>query len=149
MRGIRTAGIVLALLAPVIAGEAGRSGGAWGKSHAAKKSPWKYAGEDHGVRFYFKTDGKADKGPIHLKLENTSEARVDVAFRVMDMDWKKSFANSLPAHGSDSSLVYVPPKGSSVCYPYFDQVYLESAEGEAKAGKEPMDAVIAVEPGRT
>ena len=127
MRGIKLAGLVLVILAPAMAG---------GKSHA-KKDAWKYAGEDHGVRFYFKTDGKSAQGPIRLKLENTSEAQLDVMFRVMDMDWKKSFANSLSAHETDSTMVFTPPKGSAVCYPYFDQVFLERMEGAAQAESEP------------
>ncbi len=99
-----------------------------------KKDPWKYAGEDHGVRFFFQA---APKGAIRIKIENSMDAQVDVMFRVMDTDWKKSFVNSLAPHSADSTISYRPVDAmggrDAVRYPYFDQVYLESVDGAASA----------------
>jgi len=100
-----------------------------------KKDAWKYAGEDHGVRFFFQPQ---KDGGIRIKVENGLDTRVDVEYRVMDTDWKKSFASSLAAHGADSTIRYRPADcgKNGVKYPYFDQVWLERMDGAASAETE-------------
>jgi hypothetical protein len=120
-------GLVLALAIPAAAGSKPQS--AQAKEHGfhmvrAKQDPWSYAGEDHGIRFFFKTEQVRGKDRMRLKLENTSDAPVDVAFRVMDMDWHTRLANSLAARGTDSSLVVRLQAGREIRYPYFDEVFL-------------------------
>ena len=99
-----------------------------GGSH--KKDLWKYAGEDHGVRFFFQP---AAKGAIRIKVENSMDAQVDVMYRVMDTEWKKTFASTLAPHAVDSTINYKPVGGGkgAVRFPYFDQVYLERTDGAA------------------
>ena len=109
-----------------------------------RKDPWKYAGEDHGVRFFFQPDAK---GGIRIKVENGLDTRVDVLYRVMDTDWKMRFASSLQPHGADSTIRYRPSeKDALVRYPYFDQVFLERVEGAASAASE---ASAEATPGRS
>jgi hypothetical protein len=108
-----------------------------------RKDPWKYAGEDHGVRFFFQPDAK---GGIRIKVENAQDTRVDVLYRVMDTDWKMRFASSLKPHGADSTIRYRPSEhDAAVRYPYFDQVFLQRVEGAASAAPE----TAAESPGRT
>jgi hypothetical protein len=127
MRIMKSAGLVLVFLIPAMAGGASKS----------RKDGWKYAGEDHGIRFFFKAEQARGGERIRLKLENTSEAQVDVAYRVMDTDWNNRFANSLDAHEADSTVVFRPGEGSPVRYPYFDQVYLERVQEAAQAETRP------------
>jgi hypothetical protein len=98
---------------------------------AASKKPtkWKYAGEDHGIRFFFKAKNECKDGPIVLKVENTLSLPVEVSFRVMDIDWNKEFASALAPNQIDSSTVFHPKEGSSVCHPFFDRIYLEQSQG--------------------
>lgn len=95
-----------------------------------KKDAWKYAGEDHGVCFFFQPQ---KDGSIRIKVENRLDARVDVLYRVMDTDWKKSFASSLAPLSADSTIRYRPTDlgRDAVKYPYFDQVWLERVDGAA------------------
>lgn len=124
MRIVKSAGLVLVFLMPAMAGK-------------AAKDTWKYAGEDHGIRFFFKAERVRGGERIRLKLENTSEAQVDVAFRVMDTDWNNRFAKSLEANEVDSTVIFRPGEGSPVRYPYFDQVYLQREEDAAQAETQP------------
>lgn len=101
-------------------------------SAGKKTDSWKYAGEDHGIRFFFKTKNACQEGPIALKLESTLSIPVEVSFRVMDIDWKKEFAHTLAPNETDSSVVYRPLDGYSACHPYFDRVYLENTAGMAE-----------------
>jgi hypothetical protein len=87
-----------------------------------KKDPWKYAGEDQGVRFFFKADHAGAKSPIIVKVENTLPYPVDVSFRVKDLDWKRAFSRQLDANQADS-LAYLPSE-DVVSYPYVDRVFL-------------------------
>jgi hypothetical protein len=91
----------------------------------SKKSGWKFAGEDRGVRFFFKTAGKDGRRPIKLKIENTLPRPVDVSFRVRDTDWTHRFETELAPGSQDSSLVYLPRYGYQVRYPFIDQVFME------------------------
>jgi hypothetical protein len=127
MRIMKSVGLVLVFLIPAMAGGASKS----------RKDGWKYAGEDHGIRFFFKAERERGGERIRLKLENTSEAQVDVAFRVMDTDWNNRFANSLAAHEVDSTVVFRPGEGSPVRYPYFDQVFLHRVEEAAQTETRP------------
>lgn len=100
---------------------------------ANRKDNWKYAGEDHGIRFYYQTAKGRSAGPMMLKLENTLEMPVEVSFRVKDTDWNKGFVKSLAPGESDSTLVYKMQDGASVRYPFIDRVYLEKV-GESRDG---------------
>lgn len=100
---------------------------------ANRKDNWKYAGEDHGIRFFYQTSKGRAAGPMVLKLENTLEVPVEVSFRVMDTDWKQAFVKSLAPGESDSTLVYKMRDGESVRYPFIDRVYLEKV-GESQDG---------------
>ena len=113
--------------------------------HHNKKDPWKYAGEDHGVRFFFQPEAK---GGIRIKIENSMDAQVDVMYRVMDTDWKKTFASSLAPHAADSTIRYRPEAAgrNGVRYPYFDQVFLQRVDGAASVDAEPARNEA---PGRT
>lgn len=110
-----------------------------------KKDAWKYAGEDHGVRFYFQPE---KDGSIRIKVENSLDARVDVLYRVMDTDWKKSFASSLAPHAADSTIRYRPADlgRDAVKYPYFDRIWLERLDGAASVETEQAAASA---PGRS
>ena len=119
----------------LLAGAALAASGKGGKTGHKQKDAWKYAGEDHGVRFFFQEE---KNGGIRIKVENGLDARVDVLYRVMDTDWKKSFASSLAPHGADSTIRYRPLDcgKDGVKYPYFDQVWLERMDGAASAETE-------------
>jgi hypothetical protein len=108
-----------------------------------KKSPWKYAGEDHGIRFFFQP---VKRGGIRIKVENGLDDRVVVLYRVRDTEWKKTFACSLAAGAADSTLRYWPLE-AEVRYPFFDRVFLERAEGAATAEPAPVSGTTA--PGRS
>ena len=112
------------------------------KAVRVKKDPWRYAGEDHGVRFYFQPE---KEGGIRIKVENRLDIRVDVLYRVMDTDWKKNFACSLAPRAADSTIRYQPLE-AGVRYPYFDRVYLDRAD--AAAASEPVTASVTA-PGRS
>lgn len=91
------------------------------------KDRWKYAGEDHGVRFFFRTAENGRGGKMVLKLENTLPVPVELTFRVKDLEWKSNLASSLEPHGKDSSLVVRLAPGSPILYPYVDRVFIESS----------------------
>lgn len=119
----------------LLAGAALAASGKNAKTGHKRKDAWKYAGEDHGVRFFFQEE---KNGGIRIKVENGLDARVDVLYRVMDTDWKKNFASSLAPHAADSTIRYRPVDcgGNGVKYPYFDQVWLETTDGAASAETE-------------
>lgn len=108
-----------------------------------KKDPWRYAGEDHGIRFYFQP---VAQGGIRIKLESDLDTRVDVLYRVRDTDWKKTFTCSLAPGAVDSTLRYRPLDEAQVRFPYFDQVFLERTEGAAAAEAVPFTGTA---PGRS
>jgi hypothetical protein len=91
-----------------------------------KKDPWRYAGEDQGIRFYFRP---AKRGGIRIKLVSDLDTRVDVIYRVRDTDWKKTFTCSLAPGAADSTLRYRPLDEAQVRYPFFDRIHLERTEG--------------------
>lgn len=93
------------------------------------KDKWKYAGEDHGLRFYFQPPKDGRKGPITLKVENTRPLSVGVTFRVRDTDWKCTFVSNLSPFEADSSLSFVPENGLPVLYPFIDRIFVEQAVG--------------------
>jgi hypothetical protein len=99
-----------------------------------KKDPWKYAGEDRGVRFYFQPD---KRGGIRIKVENILDTRVDVLYRVRDTDWKKSFSCSLAPGAADSTIRY-RPLAARVLYPFFDRIFLERTEDAAASEPAPL-----------
>jgi hypothetical protein len=107
-----------------------------------KKDPWRYAGEDHGIRFYFQP---VKRGGIRIKLESNLDTRVDVLYRVRDTDWKKSFTCSLAPGAVDSTLRYRPLE-AQVRYPVFDRVFLERTDGAAVAEPAPVPGAA---PGRS
>jgi hypothetical protein len=120
--------------------------GAASAGHAAgprKKDPWRYAGEDHGIRFYFQPDRR---GGIRIKVENGLDTPVDVIYRVRDTDWKKRFTCSLAAGAVDSTIRYRPLDEAVVRYPYFDRIFLERTEGAATAEPAPVSGTA---PGRS
>lgn len=112
------------------------------KSGPRKKDPWRYAGEDHGVRFYFQP---VKRGGIRIKVESDLDTRIDVLYRVRDTDWKKSFTCSLAPGAADSTIRYWP-REAHVRYPFFDRVFLERAEGAATAEPAPVSGTA---PGRS
>lgn len=98
---------------------------------ANRKDSWKYAGEDHGIRFFYQTSKGRAAGPMVLKLENTLEIPVEVSFRVKDTDWNHGFVKSLAPGAKDSTLVHEMRDGASVRYPFIDRVFLEPV-GESR-----------------
>lgn len=103
------------------------------KTSPRKKSPWLYAGEDHGIRFFFQPD---KRGGIRIKLENSLHTHVDVLYRVKDTDWNKTFNCSLAAGAVDSTTRYQPME-AQVRYPYFDRIFLERDQRTASTQPAP------------
>ena len=93
-----------------------------------KSKEWKYAGEDHGIQFFFKTGKASGKGIIQLKLVNTSDRPLEVDFRIKDTDWSQEFTRGLQASEADSTLKYRPLDGELVRYPYIDRVFIDVEE---------------------
>ncbi|MDB5104075.1 MAG: hypothetical protein JWP91_1764, partial [Fibrobacteres bacterium] len=60
---------------------------------AETPSRWQYAGENQGIRFYFKIANECRTSGAHveMKLESTLDHAVTVSFRLVDPDWKQSF----------------------------------------------------------
>jgi hypothetical protein len=90
---------------------------------------WQFAGENQGIRFYFKIANECrDSGAkVDLKLENTLDHSVTVHFRVVDPEWKQSFERELGSEMKDMAIKFTPEDGSA-CHPYIDEVYVESKE---------------------
>lgn len=107
-----------------------------------RKGPWLYAGEDHGVRFYFQA-GK--RGGIRIKVENLLDSRIDVAYRVKDTDWMKNFTCSLAPGAVDSTIRYRPLE-ARVRFPYFDRIFLERTESTVATEPVPVSGAV---PGRS
>jgi hypothetical protein len=90
---------------------------------------WQFAGENQGIRFYFKIANECrDAGArVELKLENGLDHAVTVSFRLVDPDWKKSFERELGPDTKDQAIKFTPEEGTA-CHPYVDEVYVESKE---------------------
>lgn len=94
-----------------------------------KQSEWKYAGEGHGIRFFFKKNHNPKSGEkILLKVENTLSMPVTVSFRVRDTDWQHRFEFTVPPMDADSTHSHVLQKSLLVRYPFLDEVYVGSSE---------------------
>ena len=99
-----------------------------GANAKAKAKEWKYAGEDHGIQFFFKTGKSSGKGVIQLKLVNTSDRPLEVDFRIRDTDWSQEFTRGLQGSEADSTLQYRPQDGGIVRYPYIDRVFIDAEQ---------------------
>ncbi|HKP96032.1 MAG TPA: hypothetical protein VJ385_09775 [Fibrobacteria bacterium] len=90
---------------------------------------WQFAGENQGIRFYFKiaNECRPSGARVELKLENTLDRPVTVAFRLVDPDWKQSFEREVGPRMKDMAVKFTPEEGSA-CHPYIDEVYVESKE---------------------
>ncbi len=94
-----------------------------------KISGWKYAGESHGIRFFFKKSHKPESGEkILLKVENTLSSTVGVYFRVRDTDWQHRFEITVPAMDADSTHSYALEESASVQFPFIDEIYVETSD---------------------
>jgi hypothetical protein len=100
---------------------------AWAGKGEAAPPRWQFAGENQGIRFYFKIANECrDEGAkLDLKLENTLDHAVTVSFRIVDPDWSKSFERELDANAKASSIPTYVPEGGTACHPYVDEVYVE------------------------
>lgn len=96
-------------------------------AHTKALKKWKYAGEDHGIRFFYTEPRGAKNGSILLKLENTLDMPVGISFRVKDTEWNKAFEAQLAPGATDSSLTYRPEVGLGVRFPFIDRVFVEDA----------------------
>lgn len=106
---------------------------------------WQYAGENKGIRFYFKiaNECRPTGAKLELKLENTLDRAVTVSFRLVDPEWKQSFERELAAKEKDTAIRFTPEEGSA-CHPYVDEVYVESRETQVTHSGEPAQATQAL-----
>lgn len=118
----------------------------WTGANAGKASEmptrWQYAGENQGIRFYFKiaNECRPSGARVEMKLENTLERAVTVSFRLVDPEWKQSFERELGAKEKDTAIKFTPDEGTA-CHPYVDEVYVESRETQVTHTGEPSQAV--------
>ena len=107
---------------------------------AAAPAKWQFAGENQGIRFYFKIAHacQSDGAEVEVKLENTLDHAVTLNFRVVDPEWKMSFERELPPKVVDTAIHFIPEEGSA-CHPYVDNVYLESKETQVSQSGEQAD----------
>jgi len=98
----------------------------WAEKSEATPPRWQFAGENQGIRFYFKIANECrDTGAkLELRLENTLDHAVTVSFRLVDPDWKQAFERDLEPNGKDAAIPYTPDEGTA-CHPYVDEVYVE------------------------
>lgn len=124
--------MVLAIGALIMAGGAFAAGVDSGPTRRVGKAPvkappWQYAGETKGIRFWFKiaNECRESGARVEMKLENTLDHDVTVAFRVVDPDWKQSFERELGSGDKDTAIRFSPDEGTA-CHPYVDEVYVEA-----------------------
>lgn len=99
---------------------------AWAGKGEASPPRWQFAGENQGIRFYFKIANECrDAGAsLELKLESTLDHAVTVSFRMVDPDWNQTFERDLEPGAKDTAIQYKPDEGTA-CHPYVDEVYVE------------------------
>jgi hypothetical protein len=99
---------------------------AWAGKGEAAPPRWQFAGENQGIRFYFKIANECrDEGAkLDVKLESTLDHPVTVSFRLVDPDWKQSFERELGPKAKDAAIQFTPDEGTA-CHPYVDEVYVE------------------------
>jgi len=99
---------------------------AWAGKGEAAPPRWQFAGENQGIRFYFKIANECrDTGAsLDLKLESTLDHPVTVSFRLVDPDWSQAFERDLEANAKAAAIPYTPD-GGTACHPYVDEVYVE------------------------
>ncbi len=99
---------------------------AWADKAEAAAPRWQFAGENEGIRFYFKIDNECrDSGAsLQLKLESTLDHAVTVSFRLVDPDWSQAFERDLEANAKAAPIPFTPDEGTA-CHPYVDEVYVE------------------------
>jgi len=99
---------------------------AWAAKSEAAPPRWQFAGENQGIRFYFKIANECrDAGAsLELKLESTLDHAVTVSFRLVDPDWSQSFERDLEPNAKAAAIQYTPD-GGTACHPYVDEVYVE------------------------
>jgi hypothetical protein len=95
---------------------------------AGDAEKWKYAGEDHGIRFFFAAGEECREGPLLLKFENMLSIPVTARFQVKDGDWMKSFEHPLAANQVDSTIVDRPADREALCHPDVGRVSLDIPE---------------------
>lgn len=88
---------------------------------------WSFAGENYGVRIFFKIKRECQESgsTMALKVENTLDYPVTVSFRIKDPEWTKTFEREIKAHGEDTGLKFIPETGTA-CHPYVDEIHVES-----------------------
>lgn len=105
----------------------------WSSAFAGKASEsttrWQFAGENQGIRFYFKiaNECRPSGAKVEMKLENTLDWAVTVSFRLVDPEWKQSFERELGAKGKDTAIKFTP-ETRTACHPYVDEVYVNSRD---------------------
>ena len=101
---------------------------------------WQFAGENQGVRFYYRITNvcRASGAKLEMKLDNTLDHAITVSFRLVDPDWKQSFERELGPRMKDTAVRFTPEDGSA-CHPYIDEVYVESRETQVSHSDEPVE----------
>lgn len=99
---------------------------------------WQFAGENQGIRFYFKiaNECRNSGAKVEMRLENTLDNAVTVSFRLVDPDWKQSFERDLGPKMKDTAVKFTPDEGTS-CHPYVDEVYVQAKETQVSHAEEP------------
>lgn len=90
---------------------------------------WQYAGENHGIRFFFKiaNECRESGASVAVKLESTLDYPVTVSFRLNDPNWSKIFERDLTPGEKDSGLKFTPGEGTA-CHPFVDEVFVDTKE---------------------
>ncbi|GEM_PF-3999215 len=107
-------------------------------------SRWQFAGENQGIRFYFKiaNECRTSGAKMELRLESTLDYAATVSFRLVDPEWKQSFERELGAKMQDTAIKFTPEDGSA-CHPYVDEVYVEAKETQVThSGADPGERVL-------
>lgn len=101
---------------------------------------WQFAGENQGVRFYFKilNECRSSGAKVEMKLENTLDHAITVSFRLVDPDWRQSFERELGPQMKDTAVKFTPEDGSA-CHPYVDEVYVEARDTQLSHSGESAD----------
>ena len=116
-------------------------------------SKWQFAGENQGIRFFFKVANECREAGarVELKLENSLDHSVTVSFRLVDPDWKQTFKRDLGTNETDTGIRFTPEEGTA-CHPYVDEVYVEARKtqvsrvGDAEQTASPPVAETPAEP---
>jgi hypothetical protein len=98
---------------------------------------WLYAGENHGIRFFFKIANECREtgASVGIKLESILDYPVTVSFRVNDPNWSKTFQRDLTPGEVDTGIKFTPGEGTA-CHPFVDEVYVDSKETQVSKSED-------------